>query len=108
MSSQPNFLELCLGGTVKPDEIDDFVDRWHEAPRGQELHDYLGMTPEEYSLWLRVPDALPYIAEARREMTPLADAVMGGCRELRRSAQSADRSKIARLEEWLKAKGELI
>ena len=108
MSSETTFLDLCLAGQVRQDQVDDFVDRWHEAPGGRELHDFLGMTTEEYSLWLRVPDALPYIISARRDMRPLTEAVMSGCKALRRTAQIGDESKIARLEEWLSAKGELI
>jgi len=108
MSSETTFLDLCLAGRVTPDKVDDFVDRWHETPGGRELHDYLGMTTEEYSPWLRVPDALPYIIAARREMTSLADAVARGCQELRRTAPVHDESRITRLEEWLSAKGELI
>lgn len=108
MSSEATFLDLYLAGKVRSDDIDDFVDRWHEAPDGRELHHYLGMTPEEYSLWLRVPDALPYIVQARREIRPLTEVVAGGCRKLRRGARSVSRPNIARLEEWLRAKGELI
>jgi hypothetical protein len=59
MSRGRAFIDLCPDGKVDFDDIDDFIDRWHETPRGAELHDYLGMTQEEYSLWLRVPDALP-------------------------------------------------
>src|SRR5260221_7521576 len=108
MASQGTFLDLCIAGTLRSNEIDDFIDEWHEAPRGRELADHLGMTRDEYSLWLRVPDALAYIVKARREMTPLADAVVRSCEELRRGAPVGDESRIARLEEWLSAKGELI
>lgn len=39
---------------------DDMVDRWHDtggAPDGQpvDLHDYLGMTEDQYGEWLRDP-----------------------------------------------------
>ena len=38
----------------------------HLAP-GQELHEFLGMSKDEYGLWLRNPDALSEIGRARRE-----------------------------------------
>lgn len=107
MCSQPTFLDDVLTGKVEPGAIDGFIDRWHDAPNGRELHDYLGMTREEYSLWFRVPDALSYLIKARREAMPLNDAVAGGCRELRTSTAPLESTKIARLEEWLKAHGEL-
>jgi hypothetical protein len=108
MSNRRAFIDLCVEGKVAPDNIDDFVDQWHETPEGSALHDHLGMTREEYSLWLRVPDALPYIIKARQEGKLLTDVVVNGCRNLRLAPQSDDKSKIERLKKWLKAKGELI
>lgn len=108
MSSQGTFIDLCLGGKVLLDEIDDFIDQWHETPTGHELHDYLGLTKEEYSLWLRVPDALPYIVKARRENKPLKDEIVYACRDLQQTGQPCDQPMIDRLQVWLNAKGELI
>jgi hypothetical protein len=108
MSSRIAFIDLCLEGKVPLDDIDNFIDQWHETPEGFELHDYLGMTQEEYSLWLRVPDALPYIITARHEAKSLADVVASGYQDLRFAAQPSDKAKIVRLQKWLKAKGEVI
>lgn len=34
--------------------LDDLVDRWHEGDGdGLTLREYLGMSPDEYSRWLR-------------------------------------------------------
>lgn len=42
------------------EEIDDAVERWHKgAGEGLELHEYLGWSVEEYSAWVRNPDAIP-------------------------------------------------
>jgi hypothetical protein len=98
MSSRRAFIDLCVEGKIPPADIDDFIDQWHETPEGIELHDYLGMTQEEYSLWLRVPDALPYIIKARHEAKPLADVVSW------LASQNKDKSQVARLQKWLKAK----
>ena len=108
MSRKPTFMDLCLGGKVLPDEIDDFIDQWHETPEGHELYDYLGMTQEEYSLWLRAPDALAYVIKARHESKPLTDTVVQGCQALCLAARTDDQSKIVRLQKWLKEKGEVI
>ena len=74
MSSEPTFLELLLRGKVAADEIDDFIDRWHEAPAGQELPEYLGMTEQEYARWVRRPDSLAEIVKSRRTSTKLRSA----------------------------------
>lgn len=107
MSRRETFVDLCIGGNVLLEGIDDFVDRWHEAPEGIELHDYLGMTEEEYSLWLRVPDLLPLIIKARRDGRALTGAVADACQEMRLAERSADQSKIARLQKWLKLKSRI-
>ena len=70
MSSQPKFFDLCLAGKAATDDIDDFIDRWHAVPEDQELHDYWGMTKQEYAQWLRRPDVLPDIIKTRRQMKP--------------------------------------
>jgi hypothetical protein len=68
MSDQPStFIDLSLAGQARPSEIDDFVDVWHRGDGRVELHEFLGMTSEEYALWVSNPDALSAILNARRE-----------------------------------------
>jgi hypothetical protein len=68
-ASEP-FFQRYLRGELEPDAIDDFVDAWHENPGNRTVFEFLGMTSEEYALWLRDPDALPQIARARKEKLP--------------------------------------
>ena len=42
--SKLTFIELCVKGEVLIDEIDNFVDEWHQSPQDIELHEFLGMT----------------------------------------------------------------
>jgi hypothetical protein len=42
-------------------EIDDYVDEWHKSNTTQCLRDYLGMTINEYALWIERPEALSFI-----------------------------------------------
>ena len=71
MSGRLTFLDLCLQGKVDPGEIDDFIDRWHEAPEGRELHEFLGMSEKEYARWLRQPNALASIIKGHQRAAPL-------------------------------------
>lgn len=68
MSEQSaTFLDRCLNGDAVPDEIDDYVDRWHEGGGfGVSLADYIGLTFEEYARWVEQPDALDAIVFARK------------------------------------------
>ena len=45
---ESDFVERCANGTAEPEEIDDYVDLWHESDSQLSLPEYLGMTEEEY------------------------------------------------------------
>lgn len=62
------FIEAVKQGKAKPEDIDDWVDKWHglECWRTDTpLHEYLGLTWEEYGEWVRDPDAIYRILEVR-------------------------------------------
>lgn len=62
------FVAKCLAGETRADDIDDFVDRWHEGEGdpATSLAQYLGFTNTEYRLWAERPHLLPFILDARR------------------------------------------
>ncbi len=64
-----NFIQLCLSGEVLEEDIDEFIDNWHEGKAGQyqSLHEFLGMSWEEYSIWVIKPSSLPLILSAHRK-----------------------------------------
>jgi hypothetical protein len=39
-------------------QLEDLVDKWHDSDTGLSLHEFLGMTEEEYSVWVEF-DILP-------------------------------------------------
>jgi hypothetical protein len=50
------FVDLVLTGRARRVDVEDHVDAWHDAPEGSpaaglELHEYLGMSWDEYRLW---------------------------------------------------------
>lgn len=59
MEKHKRFLDLYHDGEVSASEIDDYIDRWHDAPSGPErplefcveLHVYLGMAWDEWVAW---------------------------------------------------------
>ena len=66
-SSMAKFLDEVLAGRARPEDVDDWVEAWHESPAGSgELHDFLGLTWEEYGLWARDPEAIHAILSARQ------------------------------------------
>ncbi|OUD15584.1 hypothetical protein [Thioflexithrix psekupsensis] len=100
------FIELCLDGDVLEDEIDDFVDNWHEDETiNCELHEYLGMTWEEYSVWATRPSILPFILSARKRNTTF-DIELNQER-LALAARTETVEEAKRLESWLKQIGKI-
>ncbi len=66
------FVDLYADGSVTADDIDDFVDRWHEETptvdgRLVPMSEFLGMTRDEYEAWVRDASMLPHIVRARQE-----------------------------------------
>ena len=62
-----SFIEQCLSGHALLDEIDDFIDTWHESDSDLELHDFLGMSNDEFSAWVKDSSVLPHIIRAKRK-----------------------------------------
>ena len=60
-----NFIQECLSGTARFADIDTYVERWHQRNSDKSIHDFLGLTLREYSLWVENPEALSKIVTAR-------------------------------------------
>lgn len=104
MSDLPTFMELALSGYVMADEIEDFVERWHETDADGELHEFLGMSWEEYSLWVAHADNIYIVLSARVTQQPVLEAVNDNLRSANRLAARADDvSKLAALQRWIDA-----
>jgi len=101
------FIDLYLNRRVLAEDIDDYIDAWHADPKGQEIYEFLGMSEQEYSLWLRDPDALPHIARARKERKPLAAVISSALNEMPIAARSSDAIKVQRLKHWLEEHGKI-
>jgi len=99
-----NFIELCLAGEVLEDEIDDFVERWHEGDSEEtSLHDFLGMDWDEYSLWATNPSILKFILSAHKKKISIADEL--GNQRYSMAARAGSVEEAKKLEKWLKQIG---
>lgn len=99
-----NFIEKCITGEVLLDDIDDYVDQWHDDHTKVQIHEYLGMKKSEYSLWLTDPNILPFIVCAHRENRGV-DQVVKEFYALPLAARTAGPQKANELIEWLKNEG---
>lgn len=102
-----NFIDQCLSGDALEDEIDEYVARWHEGTAGldQELHEYLGMTWGEYSLWATKPSILRYILSAHKRNVSLDFELNQERLSLAARAETAE--EAMQMEAWLKLIGKL-
>lgn len=53
------FVDKVKKGLCSIDDIDDYIDKWHDEYQGNlKLYEYLGMTEDEYEKWLTNSDSL--------------------------------------------------
>ena len=102
-----NFIAKCQMGEVLLDEIDDFIDQWHESDSESPIYEFLGMTRYEYFLWLKSPDVLPCIVKARRGGLDLKENWPELIREIDTLpiAARSDTRRAEELMEWVKRRG---
>jgi hypothetical protein len=103
------FMDLLLTGDVLQEQIDDFVSSWHEADpesdaASRSLHEYLGMSWDEYRLWGEHPESLRFIAAARKAARPL-ESVLLTASMLGVAARSRDQKEARDLLQWLIDRG---
>ena len=97
------FLTLLEQGRVTADQIDDFVEAWHESgdEETRSLAEFLGMTDEEYGVSLMARRSLPVIMQARREGRPLRVLLVPYLASLVKANDPMERTAIYSLTHWL-------
>lgn len=102
-------MDLLLEGKALPEDADDFIDMWHDsapdsAASQLQLHDFLGMSWDEYALWIERPISLRWIVSARDRHEPL-DLVISQASQLALAARAEDAKAAREVYEWLKETG---
>lgn len=70
MSVHISFVDRALRGEIlNLEEIDDAIDAWHTNESGVPLHEYLGLTFEEYQVFVVQPSMLQGILATRKLMS---------------------------------------
>lgn len=102
--SKLKFMDACLQGEALLEEIDDFIDEWHESDSNEEVYEYLGMTFEEYSLWVENDSILKTIFYSREIGKPVLEVIRESDIQ-KLVARSATAEEAAQVRVWLKKKG---
>lgn len=102
------FFDLFIEGQATRDDMDDFIDAWHDSGDEEQrpLHEFLGMTEEEYAVWMMDTRILPVLALARRSSGPTIESLIADrVRRMRAANDPLDRTALFSLDHWLKARG---
>lgn len=99
-----DFISACAKGRAHLRKIDDYIDAWHEGNAGinQELHQFLGMSAEEYALWVERPEVLPFIVIARRSGKSVQEIILEA-EHHPMAARAANPAEARQLHDWLLA-----
>jgi len=105
------FIDDVLAGRALAADIHDYIARWHDAPDESpeaqlELHEYLGMSWEDYRLWAERPSSLRFVLAARREHKPVP-VFLEQVRLVGAAARSSDVNEAERVLQWLKDQGRI-
>lgn len=76
-----NFIEQLADNETSVEELDDFIDLWHNEPHGVSLHEFLGLTFDEYGVVIFEPTAFKFILSAREanETTVFPEVIDCSC-----------------------------
>src|ERR1035441_3206728 len=98
-----NFIDDCLSGNARLEDIDDYIDAWHQGDSDKKLYEFLGMTKPEYELLLSGQDMLPIIISAHKEHLAVVKILKREFDSI--AARSNNLDKMSRLKKWLKVQG---
>lgn len=106
------FIELVLSGRALLQDIDRFVADWHESPEDSyaarmELHDFLGLSWNEYRLWVEKPESLRFTLMSRRRGIPLEDILESNNPNLQVAARSTNSKNAQEVYDWLVSVGRI-
>jgi hypothetical protein len=109
--SEPTFIQLVLSGRALLTDIDEYVDKWHKLPSSDpraelEIYEFLGMSWEDYRLWVEQPEALRFIIAARRAQLPV-EKVLEQTKIVGAAARSQEHSEAAHVLRWLADRGRI-
>ncbi len=97
-----DFITDCINGDALLEEVDNYIDGWHESDSKISLNAYLGMTAKEYDLFVQDAKYLSYIVTAHMEGVDIKSIIES---QFAMAARSSDINKSARLVTWLNSAG---
>ena len=97
---QGTFVSACLSGSALLEDVDDWVEGWHDSPHDLSLDDYLGFSIEEGALWAERPESLRFIVAARRYGKPIQTILLSRD-NFELAARASDSADATAVLDWL-------
>jgi hypothetical protein len=101
-----NFIDACLEGEALPQQIDDYIDAWHNSDTREPIYRFLGMTEDEYSLWVENDLFLKHILFARKKKIPFNELIAWDDGK-KLAARASSRDEAQAILDWLKRTGRI-
>jgi hypothetical protein len=95
------FISACLSGSALLEDVDAWVEDWHEAPADLSLDEFLGFTHDEGKLWAERPESLRFIVAAHRYGTPV-EIILQGRDDFALAARATDSAAATAVLGWLR------
>lgn len=100
------FVDACLSGQALLDDVDDWIDEWHDSDTDHSLDSFLGFSNDEGSLFAERPEALRFIVAARRQQVPVAN-VLASRDNFALAARAGDSEQASAVLAWLRETGRI-
>lgn len=98
------FVNECLSGRALLEDVDDWIDEWHDSDTDLSLDSFLGFTDDEGTLFAERPEALRFIVAARRQRIPVAK-VLATRDDYALAARAGDSERASAVLAWLRHTG---
>jgi hypothetical protein len=102
--SNLKFMDACMNGEELAEEIETYIEEWHEGDSKETVYEYIGMTREEYGLWVENDSILKSIFYARRVGISINEFI-GKDQGRSLVARSSSPEEAAFVQKWLVRSG---
>jgi hypothetical protein len=113
MSKRATFIDKVLDGEVldPQEEILDEIDAWHDTgDTSLPIYEWLGMSRQEYALYVEKPKSLNFIFFARKHHTDIHQAARLAANDnayAALAARGASSTEVAGIVKWLQETGRI-
>jgi hypothetical protein len=100
------YVDRVLAGAALWTDIDDYIERWHNEEGDAQIEDVLGMSTEDYSLFVEEPRSLRFILAAHESNESVTE-LFAKADDHVIAARGLDAADARKVRDWLRETGRL-